>query len=397
MKTEIEPFVSLTGWAPGVGAGFTPDSLCEHRAFVADDLPASVVFRVAAGSEGHSVRKSVTLTLPDGYDHLVVHVWSRNLAPEAYRQPADFPYSLTLDGATYWLLPAGRGRFATVVIQVANPVVDRVEITARHAREDYLIVSGLYAVKEDQPLDVLTGIAAGIAAQVAELVGTTLVVGTVTAAAGATVLPVGPGAPWVDRYAVVRVESGGHVERHQLDRAGDDGWTLMSTYDGPALLHAHAGAAVTLEVPVTLGSHDQEVEIPGVTVWAMDPDPLLRSSDVEQVTDSWTASGARVGRVEQAVRYQVLIDCEARQNELLALVSRAVRRWLGRGRLWVNGTPHDFAWTDPARYLAPEGVVDAIRRVQYELGVEVAETRQARAAVPLAGPAGLTVEVRNHG
>ena len=382
MKLTVDTCESTTGWS--ATTGLHVDSLCEHRDWIADDLAASLVFHCPGGSLGVGASKDVALTLPAGYDTLVLNIWSR-------RQNGD-AYSISLDGVTYWMVPVGQ-TMAAVCIGLDSSTVTQLEIVPEHDDEDWIVVSGVYCVREEYPLDVLEALIARIKPWAALFCAGS--VGTASGYVGKDHMTMAAPPVWMDRYMVVTITGGGKTETHQVDRMDADAVYFMSTFDGVQLKNSYTGASVTLYCPLRVGSAEQEVAIPGITLWGMAPKPTTRETGVEQWSDSVRKSDleAAVRRQDIGLTWNVLIDCEARQHELLAAASKAVRRAIGTGRLWINGMAHDAQWTDEATYVEPPGPVDTFPKVQYTLAVEVLEAREARVRTTAAGEATLVVEV----
>jgi hypothetical protein len=403
VKTLIEPFVSLTGW---VGeAGISALMLNELRGFIADDLAASVVFHVPAGSRGKKITKTFGTPVAIPYQSagqlgdLVVSTWSRGKRKAEFSQLTDYDYRVSIDGVNFWGLPVNE-LFTAQTIVMAGTQATQVCIMVEHDDEDWLMLSGMYAVREVQPEDAMLEVAANVQRQIDSLVGDTLAVGTLTAVLGAksvtiTEPVVGQGLAWIDRYSMVKISGGGNTEYHQIDSQNELTFTFLSTLDGVSLKHAYTAAAVTIYVPAKVGHFERSATIPSVTVWGMAPEQVLRSSDVEDVADPTRDDGSTTRRrADLASSYTLLIDCEARQAELLSLVSRAVRRFLGRGFAWINAQKVDFIWDMPAEHIEPDVPVEIVPKIQYSLVIEVAELREDRQAAAAAQAAEFTLTVK---
>ncbi len=374
MKTTLELFTDTAGWT--VTTGMHPDSVCEHPQYIADGLAASLVCHVPPNKLGVGMKKTLSLTLPAGYDQVVLTVWSRNQVTPWDAAPADFPYLVSLDGVRYYAIPCYEG-FNDVSFRGIPATVNRIEIVPNHASEDYLLLSAMYAIKEMQPLDLMQAFVTSIQAQVDSFIGSAFAVGSVTCRAGQRHITTS--GPWIDRYAVIKISGGGHTEYHQIEVHDESGWTFMSTFDGPVTKYAYTEATVSLYFPVRVGSAEIEIAVPGITLWTMGPEPVMRQSGIETWTDSWESVGLTSieSREPMNLQFPLMIDCEGRQHEVVAAASAAVRRALGRNVVWVNGRSTNFEWTSAAQYIEPSAPVETLPKVQYTVDVEVKESREA--------------------
>ena len=75
---------------------------------------------------------------------------------------------------------------------------------------------------------------------------------------------------------------------------------------------------------------------------------------------------------------KVLVDCEARQSQVLALAARCARVFLASSRVWINGRAHEMPYPDTGSYVEPEDAVVQIPKIQYEVEIEVHEERDVR-------------------
>lgn len=381
MKIAIDTMETATGWTGPAGASF---SLNQIGGYIANRLSASLLVYVPAGSNGEEFKKliSPSITIPAGYDHLVFHVWSRKKGVPGAILPADFAYKITLDGTHWFYVPVGK-TFADVSIGISGwSTVNQVTIVPLSDDEDYLVLSGMYLVKDEYPADIFAGVKEGIEAALTELIGDGVEVGTVSCSVGDRTIPVG-GFDYLDRYSVLKIVGGGHEEVHQIERTDGGTVTLGQLYDGPGILYDYTTAKVYLRIPVDYGIDQKEIPLPGITVWGMAPEYSQTKQDIAPELDSFGVDGSVAERRTLAMlTYPLLIDCEARHNSMLALASRAVRWFIGKGELWINARKHDFPYSDPASYVEPTGAVEVVPKVQYTLRVEVFEEREIRRFLP---------------
>jgi len=391
VKLSIEPFTSLTGWT--TDGAITASILNQEPTYISGRLAASTIFKVPAGSNGKSIYKTISISLA-GYDELVLSIWSQRKAGSVFEVGTDFAYQIAIEGTKAFYLPTYRG-FNQVTISIAGiTTATKVKITALHNDADYLLLSGLYAVKEEMPLDVMQALVDEIAYHAEVVSPGGVSIGTATTVAGAASFACSSG-KFLDRYAVVEISGSAGTETHQIDSYDEVTglYTLKTTYDGAALLYSQA-AAVKLQIPAVFGTVEEDIVVPGVAVWGMAPEPLYLETDVQREIDTYEVGGTFGDRRDDMyLSWPMLIDCESRHNETLALASRIVRRLLGQGNLWVNGRKYDFHWDQLGTDVLPEQVVETLPKVQYTLDVIVRERREDRQTLPKALTATDTVTI----
>ena len=157
-------------------------------------------------------------------------------------------------------------------------------------------------------------------------------------------------------------------------------FNFTSIYDGAELLNDYTDANIYLQYPVEFGRSELEIILPGIVVWEMSPSLMTEESKLETIydtvdaiNDTWQARQA--GQHEE---YSVLIDCEARQYEQIAELTKIVRRLLQPEKLWVSGRKHDMRFEETSIEVEPTEGIKHIPKVQYTLIVEVHEDIHAR-------------------
>jgi hypothetical protein len=393
MTKALEAFTSLTGWVAGSGSTISAYALNADPDYIAGRLAASVVFKVPAGNLGKKISKTVSVNLT-GYDELVLSVWSRRKAGSEFNVASDFEYSIAIEGTKTFYLPTFHG-FGQVTIALGTiTAATKVEITALHNDEDYLILSGLYGVKEEMPLDVMQAVVDEIAYQATLIIPGGKLIGTSATVLNATNCAFSS-MKFLDRYAVVSLAGTSGTETHQIDTYDEETGlcTFNSSYDGVKLLYTQTAQARLL-IPAVFGTTEKDLVAPGIAVWTMAPEPLHIESDVQREVDTFEVGGTFADRRDDMyLTWPILIDCESRHNETLALASRIVRMFLGRGAVYINARKYDFDWTENAVEVLPDSPVQTLPKVQYALDVIVRERREARQTLPEADTATLTVTI----
>lgn len=379
MKVELDLLTSAAGWSGPAGSGF---SVNQHGEYVAEYLGSSLIVHVPAGSAGRAFTKSIGPVDVSKCSEVVLSVWSRECRRVRVNKPADYFYTIQFDSGHQFMMPTNLG-FESVSFGIDGwTSADRITITPTTDREDWLILSGCYALYDDLPLDLMQGMAAGLRRAVAAVAPGGVPIGTASCLAGDRSL-VPSSFKHLDRGAVVTVSSGGNSETHQVDRFDESSVWFSDLFDGSSMLYDHSAASVSLEIPVRYGVLEEEAAVPAITVWGMASQDSQDTQDTFMVEDSMDPSGAAaLRRTTWKQTYKVLIDCEARSHQLLALVSRCAKAFLASSRVWVNGRAHEMPYPESAVYVEPEESVVQIPKLQYEVSIEVREERAPRAWAP---------------
>ena len=378
MKISVEPFISTTGWT--ISAPSTV-AVNEFKDWIAGLETKSLLFYFDA-SGGRTATKTVSVDVSD-YTELVFSLYSfRKNAPEFWHL-ADYQYKLVLNGTKEYLIPTNTS-FVDVTLWIDDvDSITSISIQAIHTDDDYLIMSEMVAVKEELPLDVLVGVKEQLESLITTEFGDGVNVGTVTASTGdAVILPSGS-LNWLDRYAVIKIDDGVNSEIHQIGENDGSIYNFTSIYDGATLLNDYTDADIYLQYPVEFGRSELEIILPGIVVWEMSPSLLTEESKLETIYDTVDAVNDtwQVRQAGQHEEYSVLIDCEARQYEQIAELTKMVRRLLKPQKIWISGRKHDTYFEETSIEVEPTEGIRHIPKVQYTLTVEVLEDIHARETV----------------
>jgi len=379
MKLALDLLTSATGWSGPGGSGFTVN---QHADYIAEYLAGSLIIHIPAGSMGQAFTKSIGPIDITGYAEIVMSVWSRERKRVNVNRPADYFYKIQFDATHQFMLPTNLS-FESVTFGVnAWTSADRITITPTTNAEDWLIISGCYALYDDLPLDMMQGVQLGIQQAVNQLIPSGIAIGTVSCLAGA--ISIAPSSfKYLDRGAVVTITGGGHSETHQIERFDEAGVWFTSMYDGKTTLWPYTAAAFALTIPVVYGMMEKEAVIPAITIWGMASKDNQDTQDTFIVEDSMDPTGAAsLRRMPWMQTFKILIDCEARSAQLLALISRCARMFLASSRVWCNARAHEMPYPAPAVYVEPDESVVQIPKLQYEVEIEVHEERALRTWAP---------------
>lgn len=379
MKVELDLFTSVTGWS-GAGVDF---SLNDHNKYIAEYQTKSLIIHVPAGSKGVAITKVLTPVDISSCREIVLSLWSRCLPQVKMITPSDFNYTIQFDDTHIFMLPTSR-EFTTESFGIDGTwdVVDQITITPTTDKEDWLVLSCCYGVWDDTALDVMQGVVLGLEAAVKVVSPNGLAIGTISCAAGAVSLH--PSAQtWLEKGVSVYIEDGVNSETHQIERYDGVSIWFTSLMDGKTIKHAHSIRPMFLKIPVNYGVMEKEATIPAITVWGMGSKNNQDRQDLEQIIDSLSPEGAgAVRRTTWSQKIPILIDCEARQHQLLALVASCARMFLSSNRVWINGRAHDLDYPDQGVYVEPKDSTVMIPKIQYALDVEVREEREYRTWMP---------------
>lgn len=391
MTKEIDDLSVTTGWTPGTGSTMSV-SLNEIPDFIAGlNVAGSLILSTPTGNLNKTISNSYTLDLT-GYNEVVFHVWSRNKQNYGndYNLASEYAYKIDFQKTTgmttthnYFYVPTFDG-FNDVTLYINGiTLVDKIEITALFDDDDYLIISNMVAVKDEIPVDIFRGVKEKLSYEMelkyqsstGGIMGKGIYLGTVSASAGDLTIYNINSYNYLDRYAVIYIDDGaGNSETHQLDNNDGQEYSFTSLYDGKTILNNYNDASLYLICPVEYGSSEREIILPGVSVWGMSPEEVLRTNKIEEMRDTFVPGDTVYSRLTPVTfQYIIILDCEARNNELLALMSLACRSLIAKQFIWVNGKKLNLYPEGPGEYIEPVEGFNEIPKIQYRMRVEIKE------------------------
>jgi hypothetical protein len=373
MRIDIENFTSLTGWTPESGSTISAYMLNSHPDYIAYNLPASVVFKIPTGNAGKYIQKTIAVNLT-GYNEVTFSVWSRNKSSDSYSKSTDYKYKIEFGTAEVFYIPTYSKKLEQVTFSIAGAPITKIKITALHNDEDYLIMSHMVGSLEEMPFDLFTATKSALENELTEKYSNGIFLGKTTVTAGALTFTVSGDNKFLERYTVLKITDGVHSEIHQVDSVDGLTYKLTSLYDDHIFLNSYTNADVYIIVPVEFGVDSKEIILPGITIWGMIPEPVYRGSALENVQDTFktdnTSASRREGRIQ---KYNILVDCESRNNELLAFASKIVRDWIAKETLWVNGNKLGIQNEGSPTEIFPTETMDIVPKIQYTFSVEIKE------------------------
>lgn len=385
MKIAVELFTGTSGWTWNGGAGFTV-TLNAHPEFIADRLPNSCIFHIPAGSLGKTFQKTVNVpTVAAGYPEIVFNVWSRGKRSDTFKKYSDFFYQVSFDnGAHSYYFPTWP-KFGDVTIAPAGTPVTTIIFTVLHNDEDWLVLSDMIGVIDESPLDILNAIQNDLALQSVAQYPLGFPTGdTITANLGDQTVTFQGNHDFLGRYRLV----GFGGETHIIEEWEEGRATFKTSWDGASVKANQVAAPVYVQFPVSITLGETDLLLPVIALDAMHPEPVLRTSGVQRVADTFAASGAAQDAAaflerqeDMLLSFPILIDVEAQEYELLARANRIVRAFLAQYGTWINGRKHDFLFDNPPTDVEPDSVNETLPKTQYVLDIVARETVASRQAL----------------
>jgi hypothetical protein len=256
----------------------------------------------------------------------------------------------------------------------------------------------MVAEKEELDLDVLLAVKEHIEYFLLKELGYGITVGQASGITGDTFISIPNDPKYLEKYAVIKIDDGVNNEIHQLDDVDGSMFNFNDNYDGSALLHNYTNANIILMFPVYLNPGQIEIRLPGIAVWGIDPDPVLRGNKLDEIVDTFKVETDNFkGRTDgQLWNYTVLIDIEARSTELLTIMANVIRKFIAYEVLWINGRYHEIYFSGrPTEQRALEGV-DIIPKIQYSLDVETKQDIFSRVVIPKTTDININIEIKEN-
>jgi len=389
MKKTIDSCTSLAGYTSN--GTITAYSLNLNSDYIADNQASSTIFKIPAGNLNKYITKTITVDVT-GYEEIVFWVWSRNLSASDFDMPSDYYYQIDFGGTAYYV-PTKSPMTMVVLSCTGMSALTRVRITALHNVEDYLLVSSICAVKEQNPYDAYIGLKTTLETEIVSKYGNGYQLGTVTATTGDKSINITGSKYFLERYAVIKISDGVNYETHQIEKNDETNFYFNSLYDGKTIKHDYTNANIYLQFPVEFGQDTIEIRLPSITINGITPELIRRGSALEDVYDSHVVSDGDITvRREGAIfKYHFLLDCEARHDETLAMLSEITRKFLAKETLWINNKKYRMVWEGSPTEIMPTEAFDIVPKIQYMFSMEMIEGLYARQSLTKVTTDNLTV------
>lgn len=375
MKLLIDNLDSTTGWSAS-GGSTSIYGLNDIGDYISGGNSKSLIFYF--NGLNSYVEKTYSVDISD-YEELVLHVWSQSKKSDGYYKESDFSYKIDLGVGKEYFIPVNK-TFHHVVIDISSlSTIDRIRITSLHGDADYVLVSYALVAKDELPLDIFSAVKTEIESIRDEL--DPFLLGTVTSSIGDETIVL-TNFDYIYDYSVIKITDGVNTEYHQIKNVKEFTYSLTDLYDGETITNNFSGASVYLFIPVEYeGRYQIEAIIPGITVWGFEPEQEKRTFDIQNVTDTWTSLGASERKEGVYFKHPLLLDCEARQYEILAYQTKIIRRFLGRKRLYINGRKFFIDFNGAPTLIEPTEHFDIIPKIQYPAILELREEMWQRTSL----------------
>jgi len=371
LKLVVDNLSATTGWTASGGSSsiYGTNSLAPY---VAGNNSTSLLLYF---SGLNSYCQKTLGTNVTNYNEITLHIWSRTYGEQEYKTASDFSYKIDFGTDKEYYLPAFK-TFHHVTIDISDiDTLDRIRITALTANVDYLNISYLVASTDEFPLDVFAGIKEQIEyIRTQRSYDTLYSPGTISGTTGDLAVAFSDDVNWLQRYAIIKIDDGVNSEIHQIERKEGNAFYFNDMYDGASLENDYTDANCYLYLPIEFGVDDSEIILPGITVWGIVPDKLRINNETDYIIDSYKTDDTFKQRQEgQYLKYVILIDCEARQQEILAVLSEMAKIFIGQKQIWVNGRKVFVDYEGIATEIEQNEVHNIIPKLQYLIKVEIKE------------------------
>lgn len=375
MKLKIEDFTSLTGWSINSPSVIALNEFPEYIASL--NYSTSLIAQFKTADTTKTLIKTFTAIDITDYDILTFSIWSDTKGRQHYGRniESDFNYKIKINSSDEYYLPV-YDSFTDVNINVKDITsIDRIEITALFPGDDSIILSEMLVELEELPIDLLKEVKSHLEFYLNRNTGKGILLGTISVAAGETEIPTGD-YNYLDRYSVILIDDGNNSETHQIAIMDDNVSlaTLNDTFDGLTMLNSYTDADIYITFPVYINPDERNVRLPGLCVWGITADPILRTGKLDHFIESYKTDGSMTERKEgQVWDYLILLDCEARASSLIAVMTKAIRDFIGNQLFWLNGRKNEIDFNGAPTEIRPPQGVDIIPKVQFQMTIEVIE------------------------
>lgn len=386
MKKTIDKCDSTALWSVGGTVPAVVYGLCTHDDYIAGGNAASLVVKFQSGGLASFVKKTVNIDVAD-YDELILHLWSRNKRTNKFVKADDYKYKIQLTSTKVFYIET-REHFTNIVLDISSiSAITEITIQSLHNDEDYLILSDMIAVKDEMPYDLFLAVKGQLESDILNHYPITggMFLTKCNGVIGDKFLSISSPIPIIERYSVIKIIEGGNSEIHHIaEYSKDRKISFTSLYDGKSLLHDYIDADLFLLFPVEFGRNEMEAIFPSITIWGMTPEFVMFNSKLDKLVDSFEVGGVpKVRKEGQFLKFDLLIDCEARQYEILAFLSEIVRKFIAREKLWLNGRRVEVKFEGIPTELEPTQAYDLIPKIQYKCSIEIVEDIYSRVVAPL--------------
>lgn len=327
------------------------------------------------------------------FDTLVLSVWSQLKTRQDYKKIDDFSYKISINGTTTFYMPIFN-TFTSINFSIEGiSQITKIEIEAIHTDTDYIIISEMWVERENPALDIMSEIRDQINFTISDELGNGVLITTgISATAGDTKITFASNPNYLERYTAIYIADGVNNEKHQIANTNGLEYYFNDHFDGSTIINTYANATIYLICPVYLNPGQDDLFLPGIAIWDLSPNFILRNTKFDVTFDTFTDDGAQKRRGKQILEYDVQLDIECRSAELLEKYAEIMRRWIARMKLWITGRKHNISFAAPSQHFKPTAGIDIIEKLTYSLKVEYNENINKRITVPYADTINITIQ-----
>lgn len=369
MYKEVDKLNVMTGWNPADVSKAEVYGLNGISNYIADKNDGSLILYFNGQSY---IEKDYTFDC-DGYKELVFSVFSRMFpySGSEFKQTNDYKYSIIINDSYEYLIPLYHDIIDVSFDITGITAINNIKIKSLSDDEDYLFISAMYVSKAENPLDFFQSFKNEVQNEVNSLVGTDYLLGTITGGQNDTEIYFADSFGFALKYSVIKITDGTHTEYHQIDENTETFYKFTGLYDGTKLLYDYTDANVYLYFPVEFGKRQSEIILPGVSIYGFNGKPIYRNNKLDTYYKNYTPSGNIIAKQDgQIYEWQIVLDCEARQDELLMLISEACRNVIARQVIWCGGRKFEIDFLNDPVYVDVVQSYNEIPKVQYQVKIE---------------------------
>lgn len=375
MQKILDDFQSTNDWITDGSITFLVN---EVEQFISNNNSKSLLINISAGSNGKFFEKT-TYTATDlssfAGGEMVLQA-SSSIGGSWLNDMSGFKYKIDFGFGEYFL-PISK-TLDDVIIQIPDSVTfDKVRITVLHDNADLLVLSFLGSSSSEIPLDIFNSIKTELQNKINTDLVPDLNIGTLASGViGDSQIQLTGSLDYINQDGYVLLDDGIKNEIvYILEDAGNGIFNLGGSK--PKLVNSYTNASVSIYPLVEIGTDEDSVSLPGVTLWGLTPEPIKRGSKLELITDSYKVSDgtARQKKEGQILVFDIIIDIDAKESQvdIYARLSTIIRSFIAREFLWVAGKKFDIDFAGAPVEVEPSEAFGLIRKMQYTLQIEIKE------------------------
>jgi hypothetical protein len=380
MKLNIDLLNSTSGWSGSTGVVFTEN---EFEQYIANSNTKSLQIKFPGDAALEEAEKTLGAAVDvTDYDELSFHIISFRKSYTDYLSKTTMFYKLDIGSGVEYLIPTFPG-FNDVTISLSGITsISSIKITSLHTDEDFIIISNMIAILDELPLDIFQGVKEGLEAEI-NTQGF-IQIGSVTTVAGNKFIIV-ENADYTEKDIAIKIDDTVNDELHHVSDYDDDKLYFSTILDGQKTLNAYTAAPVYLYVPVRFGNMFEAV-IPSVTLWEGAHEQAHLRAKQGEVIDTITTTNVAIRKEGQFIDFDIFIDCEGWQQQVLKRIAQAVRKWIGKQVVYINGRKHTFTGMEtPSVNIQVHEPIETVPKIQYTITIQVKEELWTRSTTPREG------------